>query len=463
MNKRQITILWILALVLVGALVITKSMNDEGFQSTTERTRGETLLPDFPAEEVTRITIREGEDQSTLVEKDGGWVVAERDDYPAGTSQINEFLRTLDEVTVTRGIEADPSFAPRFGMDPEAGDDAGRPTVATFSGDGGDELAKLSFGKNLESGAAGDSPFGGGGSTGRFVRNHADDSGVYVTNELFPTLSAAPADWLDEAFLEVEKVRSVAVSEPGRENQTAWKLTRPDESGDFTLESKEDDEDLNPSALNPIKNLFSYARFEDVVPNSEAEDRWQRDQRRTAVIETVEGFTYNVTFGPAKSDGDGEEAPDPASGPAARQQQQQQQQQEPYLMRVVVTADIPDERKVEEDESEEDAASKQEAFDKRRKELEEKLAATDKLQGRTFEVTRNTLNPILKSRSDFLQSGAPAGGARGPGAGGMPGGMTPPNRGTPPARRSGGQAVTPPIAIPPAERRGGGEDAEEEE
>jgi hypothetical protein len=33
---------------------------------------------------------------------------------------VNEFIRTLDELKVTRGMEAGPSFAPRFGMDEAA-------------------------------------------------------------------------------------------------------------------------------------------------------------------------------------------------------------------------------------------------------------------------------------------------------------------------------------------------------
>ena len=434
MNKRQIIVLWIIAVVLVVALIAVNSSSKDGFQSATERNRGETLIKDLPAEEVAGLTITTGDESVTLKRQEGGWVVTDRDNYPADTPGINDLIRTVAEVEVTQGIEADPEFAPRFGMDPKAEDDAEKGTVLVMSNGGGEELAKLTFGRNLESGSSG-SPFGGG-STGRFVLNHADDSGVYVTSELFPTLSADATSWLDDSFLKVEKVQSVAVSQPGQENEIEWKLTRPDEGADFSLEGKKPEENLDTSAVNPIKNLFSYARFEDVVPKAEADEAWDKEKRQTAVIETVEGFTYNLTFGPRKAT-EGEEASDS------------------YLLRVTTTADIPKERKKEEGESEEDAKEKDEAFAKRKKELEEKLAEAKKLEGITYQVTKFTVDPLLKNRTGLIKSAPPAQPAQ-PQAGGP--GVAPPmlqrpanqpaQPATPPRRKV--QAVTPPIAIPPA-------------
>jgi hypothetical protein len=436
MNKRQVTVLWITALVLTALLVIIKMVRSDSYEASTERERGETLLADFPAEKVAEITIARGDDTVTLAQSEGGWTVAERDGYPANVNRIHEFLRTLDQVEVTQGIDADPSFAPRFGMDPQ-GDEGERPTEAVFSDSDGEELARVTFGKNLEASSPG-SPFGGGGgATGRFVRNHADDSGFYVTREVFPTLQPDPADWLDQTFLEIEKIASIAVSEPGQENETAWKLTRPDESADFSLEGQGEEENLDAATVNPLKTLFSFARFEDVVPNDEAAEAWDKSQRRTAVVETVEGFTYHITFGPMRESADG-------SGDASA-----------YLMRVVATADIPEERKVAEDETEEDAKEKQQAFEDRKKELEQKLEVVEQLEGRTFKVSQSTVNPLLKTRSDLIESETDNNGrtslpSRGPGPGGIQAPFNPGAPGVPGGQRRS-RAVTPPIAIPPRE------------
>lgn len=422
MNKRQVIVLWIIAVALVAAVAIVNSSKSNTYQSATERQRGDTLLADFKPAEVANIAISQGDESVTLTQKEGGWVVTTRDDYPANVSDINTLLRTIEEVKVTQGVEADAEFAPRFGMDPEASDAEERGIDLVLSNDAGTELAHLTFGKNTESAGDPMSPFGGGGATGRFVRNHADASGMYVTSELFPTLSTDASSWLDEEFITVEKIRSIAVSKPGEESEIEWKLTRDDEEGDFALEGKKDNEELDSTAINPLKNLFSYARFEDVVPAAEAEEAWDKEQRQQAIIETFEGFTYNVTFGPEKSEGDAEA--------------------QDYLMRVAVTAELPEKRKPAEDETEEQAKEADEAFASRKKELEEKLEVARQLEGRTFRVTKFTVDALLKNRTGLIKSAAPAN-TGAPGGAALPGGATP----MPPRRPT--QAVTPPIAIPP--------------
>ena len=427
MSKKQVIALWIIAAVLIGTLAIVKSTQSDDFDSATARDRGETLLDEFPADKVAEMKISQGEDQVTLRQKDGSWTVVERDDYPANVGNVNDLLRTVAEVKVTQGIEADPSFAPRFGMDPEADEKEDQGTDLFLSDASGNELAHLTFGKELESASNPMSPFGGGGATGRFVMNHADTSGVYVTSEIFPTLTVMVERWLDDSFLKVERIQSIAVSEPGKENETAWKVSREDENGSFTLEGKKSNEELDSTALDPMKNLFSYARFEDVIPAEEAAKQWIKDKRQTAVIETFEGMTYHITFGPIA-------APEAASEtPAA----------DNFAMTVTVTGEVPAERKKPEGESEEDAKKADEAFATRKKELEENLAKTRKLEGRVFKVTKYTLESLLKDRTGLIKSAPPT-----PPAAPAATGAT-----TPPVGNRPMQAVTPPIQIPPAPPR----------
>lgn len=436
MNKRQVIVLWIIAVALVVILAIVNSSKSDAYKSATERQRGETLLADFKPTEVASIGITAGEDSVTLTKKEDAWVVAERDDYPANFRDINQLLRTLAEVEITQGIEADLEFAPRFGMDPEADDEAERGVELALSNDAGTELARLTFGKNTESAGDPMSPFGGGGATGRFVRNHADASGVYVTGELFPALSTDASSWLNEDFLRVEKIQSITVSKPGNESETEWKVTREDEDGDFELEGREENEELDTAATNPLKNLFSYARFEDVVTAADAESAWKKDERRQAVIETFEGFTYNITFGPE----DAEEGDN-------------------HLVRVTVTAKIPEKRKPAEGETEDQAQAADEAFESRKKQLEEKLEIAGRLEGRTFRVTKFTVDALLKNRTGLIKSAAPAGGAT---TGATPP-MPPPGIAAPavPPRRA--TAVTPPVSIPPMPPEGGEKKEEDSE
>ena len=416
MNKRQVTILWILAVALTATLVILKLTRSGQYEASTHRERGDTLLAGFLGEKVSEITIRKGEQSVMLTKSDGTWTIAERDDYPANVSRIHELLRGIGEVEITQGIGAEPSLAPRFGMDPKA-DPENLPVEAVFHNASGDQLARITLGKNLEAQSDPTSPLGGGGVTGRYVRNHADDSGFYVVGEVFPTLQPDPKAWLKKDFLQLEKIQSIAVSEPGEPDKTAWKVTRPDEAADFSLVGIAEDEKLDAGAVNPLKNLFSYASFQDVIPAEEAEEAWDEAQRRTATIATVEGFTYEITYGPQKSAAEN----GAASGSID------------YLMTVSVDAEIPDQRKVEEGESEEEAKEKQQAFERRKKELEEKLTAAKKLEGRTYQVSKFTVDALLKSRDELLESEDQEAAANQPPAN---------------APRDRIRATTPPISIP---------------
>lgn len=453
MSKRQVVVLWILAVLLVTAAVAVRSGNSKGFQAKTERARGATLLADFPAKEVAKIQVSSGDKSTELVRKDGKWVVANRENYPANTGTINDFLRTLAEVKVTDGIEAEPSFAPRFGMDTAATDEKERGTEVVLSNDAGTELARLTLGKNLE--AAGDpmsGMMGGGGASGRFVRNHADTSGVYKVSELFPTLTPEPQRWLDEAFLKVEKIKSVSVSPPAQPDKVAWKVTRPDEVAEFTLEGSKEGEALDSTATSPLKSLFSYARFDDVVGKDEVEKIAKPQEKRTVKIETLEGFTYTLTVTPTEAVKPKEN--DPEAAPP----------EESFLITAEVTAEIPAERKKEEKETEEDAKTKDKAFADRKAELEKKLATEKAFAGRTFKVSRYVVEALLKERDALIKKPEAAGAAAAgnPAPGGLPPGFpgAQPGAATPPVRRPV-EAVTPPIAIPPLEEEGEAKPAEE--
>jgi len=450
MSKRNVVVLWIVAILLAAAAFLTRSRNSEGSQSKTKRASGEILLKDFPAAQVSKIQVNSGEKSTVLVRKDGKWNVENREAYPAKVSAVNDFLRSLAEVKVTQGIESDPSFVPRFGMDPAATKEAEHGVDVIFSNDAGTELSHLTFGKNLEAG--GDpmaAMMGGGGATGRFVRDHADSTGVYKVSELFPTLTAAPEQWLDDSFLKVEKIKDISVSPAAQPDKIDWKVTRADENAEFTLDGAKEGEVLDAAAAGELKTLFSYARFEDVVDADTMSEKGNHLERRTVKIETFEGFKYTITFMPM------EVSEDPAVAALA--------QGESFLMTVDVSAEIPAERKKEDKETEEDAKTKDKAFADRKAVLEKRLAAEKALAGRNFKVAAGTVEALNKKRATILKKDEAAAGA---GAGGAPPdlGMPPggaqiggPGAGAP--RRRAVEAVTPPIAIPPLEE---GEGEEEE-
>jgi len=383
MKSRTVIILWIITLFLgISVFAIKKSAGND-LKNSTERSAGETLVPNFPADKTATIEITSADSTVTLTQKDGTWLVVERDDFPAQTTSIYELLRTLTDLKVTQGIEAGPSFAPRFGMDENSSDPSQRGLTATFKDASGKNLATVSFGKNLDS-AASASPFGGG-SVGRYVRNHADTSGFYAVSELFPSLSADPRNWLADEFFQIEKIQTINLSQPGSD-KSEWELTRDDETADFKFTDAFPGVKIDPNAVSPLKSLFSYTRFDDVIPASEIEKRATPEKLQTATITTFEGLTYTISLQPANSTN-----PQPGG--------------ESYLLTVKASGELPKERKKAENETPELAETADKAFNERHKTLTELLDKTRKFQDRTFEVSSFTVSSLLKTRTDLMDKG----------------------------------------------------------
>jgi len=392
MSKRLVIFLWLVALALGGAVYVVKSKQGAQTRGSVKRAGGQTLFEKFPASEVASVAIGGADGGVHVVKKNGKWTVVERDGYPANPTAIHDLLRTVEALKVVDGIEAGPAYAARFGMDEASAKAEERGTTVTFADAAGKELAKLSVGKTIGDEAAAN-PLTGGGAAGRFVRNHADESGIYKTSEMFASLSGDPKRWLAEDFIQVQKPVAVTVTRPGSD-EPAWKLTREHEEAEFALDGAKPDEKVDPAALAPFKSLFSFARFSDVVSADEVAKRAEPDQKRSAVIGTVEGFTYTLGITPAK--------------PAEKKADSQSPDEKTYFLTVKVDAALPKERKKAADEKPEDAKTHDDAFAQRLKELQDKLAQEKAFEGRTFEVSQWTLDALLKDRAAFLKKDAPA-------------------------------------------------------
>lgn len=442
MNKRQVIILWAIAIGLGAAVTAVKVSQSKAVKVTTERKSGDTLFQSFPGADTATVEIQGVGNSVTLTKKDGKWVVAERGNYPANPNYVNEFIRTLGDLKITQAMEAGPSFAPRFGMDEAAAKPEERGLTATFKEASGKQIAKVGLGKNIESGAAQPSPMGAGGAVGRYVRNFADDSGFYAVGEMFPSVSAEAKRWLADGFINPEKIVSITVNKPGT-NEIDWKLTRETEEAEFKLENATNGELPDTTVTAPLKSLFSYARFEDVVPADKVAERVVADSKRTVILGTLEGFTYTLNISSLKAETPPASTQTPAVVPPPSDN---------HFLTVDVTAELPKERKKEEGEKPEDAAAKDTAFTERHKVLTEKLAKEKALAGITFEVAKSTVEPLLKDRKTLTTKPAPPISSDAPDQGAvqqLPGGMIarpPVTATTPPI-----EAVTPPISVPAAD------------
>jgi hypothetical protein len=438
MNKRQVILLWVIAIALAAAVTAVKFGRVKDTKSATARTVGQTLLPSFDASAVATIEIQGAADAATLVKKDGKWAIAQRGDYPAKTAAVNELLRTVADLKIAQAMQAGPSFAPRFGMDDASKNPKDHGITTTFKDAAGKELAKITVGKAVESASAAASPMGGG-SSGRFVRNHADESGFYAVSELFAALSDQPKKWLSDDFLKAEKIKSITVTQPGK-SDPAWKVLRATEDGEFALEGGATGETIDPATASAFKSLLAFTRVEDIVPAADVDKRAVANEMRTATIVTFEGITYTIKFTPTVPGSTPPPAdPEDPSAPA----------DEAYLATVEVAAELPTERKKPEGEKPEDAKAADEAFAERSKVLTEKVAKEKALAGHTFQIGKFTFESLLKDRAGLIKPPTPP--AAQPGGMPMRMPMQMPGHGPVSATSQPVEATTEPIAVPATE------------
>lgn len=340
---------------------------------------GERVLRDFPLNDVTRIRIASAEGEAVVERGESGWVVPAREGYPASFDQVSRLLRKVWETKVVQTVAAGPSALGRLQLlAPGQGENAPAPgqtgTLLEFFDAGGKLLGSLIIGKESVSGDA-DSPWTLGGS-GRFVLNPARPDRVVVVAESFSDAQPRVRDWLDRDFFAIQKARSITVT--NAEGATAWKASRASEADQFALEDAPKDREADPNKLSPLSTLLAYPRIEDVAGKNPAAEGAGLDKPVKAVIETFDGFTYNLSVG--------------APGPDSTRH-----------LTLAVSASLPEKRNAPEGESEEDKKRLDEEFEARVKTLREKLDKEKKFEGWVFLVPETQVADLLKSSADFLK------------------------------------------------------------
>lgn len=136
-------------------------------------------------------------------------------------------------------------------------------------------------------------------------------------------------------------------------------------------------ETLDTGKSSSAGNAFSYSRFVDVIDPSIADEALGFDKPILAEIETFGGFQYAIRVG-------------------------QKEEDDNYPLRVSVSAELVKERVPGEEESEEDKKRLDEEFQQKLTEQEEKLASDQAYGPWTYRVSKYTVDPILKQRSELL-------------------------------------------------------------
>ncbi len=243
----QRTVLW-----LAGTLAILALLAVVGQREQQPQTQGgERFLPGLleSLDDVERVElIRRGEEPVVTLERDSsGWIVLERDGYPADLRKIRHALLTLAETQILEAKTADAALHDRLGVEAITADTAGGIAVRLIGTAAPVEVI------------VGDAA----GEYRRYVRRQNEDQSYLINSD--PELGTTVADWLDAAIVDIDsaRVQQVTVSRPDGETLVVSKDVRGQPN--FTVENlPEERELLYASIANVMGNVLNGLVLDDV-------------------------------------------------------------------------------------------------------------------------------------------------------------------------------------------------------
>jgi hypothetical protein len=374
MNRKQFLLI-AAVVVVVGGLGLFVSRKQSSAWKATSSSLGGSVLGDFPVNDVSQLVIKQGTNELTLAKKDDLWRVKERGDYPANFAEISEFLRQAVDLKFVQRQNIGASLLPRLELTPP-GEGTNSGTLVELKDKEGKLIRSLLLGKKHLRRSSSPSPFGddAGWPDGRYLMVNNDPNQVGLVSNPLTSLEPKPENWLNKDFFKIEGIKAVAIVTDKDTNW--WRVARESLTNDFKLIHAKDGEQLDQSKIGGLGSVLSSPSFNDVMPPPSDLKSIGFDKPRVATIETFDGFSYKLKL--AKKDEDN------------------------YYAQLSLTAAFPRERQPGKDEKPEDKEKLDKEFKERLQKLDERLAADKAYENWIYLVSKWTLDPLLKERSELL-------------------------------------------------------------
>jgi len=247
MSNKKLTILGIVAVLMVfWAVMQSRISNRTGIEPA-----GPTyLIQGLDPAVVNSIVIGTGEDAFTLKRQKGGFVVADKDNYPAKTGEINDLISKCLEIQTSEVVTDNPENH----EDLEVTEEKARSVVKFMKADPNSSLLTgVVIGKTKE--------LGQGSYVRMLSRDTAVSNKVYVTSNA-PWFGGGAMNYVDQELIDTkrEDIESVTVTS---------------QDGPYTLRTKEDSQDiildnipagkkLKSSDAQSVFTALTSLRFDDV-------------------------------------------------------------------------------------------------------------------------------------------------------------------------------------------------------
>jgi len=247
MSNKNLTILGIVAAVMVlWAVVQSRISNRPG----AEPTRPVYLIQGFDPSGVDSIVIGTGEDAFTLKRRQNGFVVVDKDNYPAKTSEINSLISKCLEIQTSELVTDNPGNH----EDLEVTEEKARSVIKFMKADPNSSLLTgVIIGKTEELGQ------------GSYVRLLSSDSAssnkVYITSNA-PWFRGEAMDYIDKELIAAKREEIESVTLGSLNGQ--YTLKTKEGSQDIVLANMPAGKKLKSSEAQSVFTALSSLKFEDV-------------------------------------------------------------------------------------------------------------------------------------------------------------------------------------------------------
>ena len=180
---------------------------------------------------------------------------------------------------------------------------------------------------------------------------------------------------MNKDWFKIEKHKSVSVVTTNATNN--WKIFRETESGEWKLADAKAGESYDTGKGGAVTSALGYPSFNDLPTNSAPAVTGLDKPAVTATIETFDGHTYTAKVGNKTGE-------------------------ENYFFQIGVAGNFPKERVPGKDEKPEDKERLDKEFQTALKTKQDKVKADQAFGKWTYIVSKWTVDPLLKVRSDLL-------------------------------------------------------------
>lgn len=245
---------------------------------------GAKLFPQFEAQatSIQSLTVTQGSKTVTINRTADGWVIADKNNFPAQSDLVRKAVVALSEMQTFEPKTIEPARYDKLQVEDPAGKDA-KSKLLTFKDKDGKVLASVIVGR-----ANTNAP---GGQERVYVRKPDDKQAWLATGD--PAVKADVADWMDKALVDIkgERVKEVTLTTAANATMTVAKAKLEDK--DYALANvPEGRKTKEPRIVGAVAVALDDVVAEDAKPIGEVD--FTKNKKGTAVVKTFDGVTINV-------------------------------------------------------------------------------------------------------------------------------------------------------------------------